>query len=167
VTTTDPGVSVPNDLSFEQLMKIISDAKAGSLDPLSTAIAIFASLGNTVSVSGDLLRQALTASSLAMNGPLSDVANRIQSILKTGNQVKFTNTQTSEFTLRDTTMRFLAEVAFTVSQDGTLPALTNITGFAVHKVFWIDIQAMAVKKTSDQTLLHVVTAAGSRDIALG
>ena len=167
MTTTTPDAPLPTALTLDQLTKIISDAKSGSQDPLSMAVGIFGSLAPSVSVSGDLLRQALTGSGIPLKGPLSVFLNGIQSVSKSGNQVKAISTEPTEVVFKDSTIRLLAEVVLDVSEDEGLPALTNITGIAVHKLGWLNIETVAVKKVEQQTVLHIVTPLGSRDIALG
>lgn len=167
MTPTTPDTPLPTTLTLDQLTRIISEAKAGFQDPVSTTVAIFGSLGDAVIVPGDLLRQALVGSGVSLQGPLSGFLGAIQSISKRRNQLKVTSTEQTEVVFKGSTIRFLADVVVTVSEDGALPALTNITGIAVHKLGWLNIDTVAVKKVDQQTVLHIVTPVGSRDITLG
>lgn len=164
--TTDGAVPNPTSLTLDQLVKIIADAKAASGNPLSAAMRVLGALGGAAIVSGDLLRQALNHSDVPLGGPLSSSLDRIQSVSKIGNEIKISSTEATELLIEDTLLRLLPEVTFVVTTDQTPPACTDIKGIAVHKFVWLDIQTVQVKTIAQQTVLHVVTPAGSRDIAL-
>ena len=61
----------PTVLSVEDVKNIIAQEQAGTADPIAVSMQILNSLGGNIAIPGDVLRQALTDSSLDMNGPLS------------------------------------------------------------------------------------------------
>ena len=153
-------------LSVDDVIKLISDARSGTSDPVSTSIAIFQGLSENASLSGDILRLALSQASLSFEGPLTDVLAAVGSITKIGGLVTFTNSQELRPVIHGTTLRLKQTVAFNVGLDGGNPSLSNITGVAVQKLFWIDIQQIQLLQQNGQKIVHVVTAHGTRDLPL-
>jgi hypothetical protein len=153
-------------LTVQNVTKLISSARSGTTDPVSTGISIFQSLGENATLSGDVLRSALSQASLIFDGPLSDVLTAVGSITKTRNLIVVANSQELRPSVHGTTLRLKQTVTFDVGSDGGNPSLSNITGVAVHKVFWIDIQQIELRQQDGQKVLHVVTEHGARDFPL-
>jgi hypothetical protein len=154
------------NLSVDDVMKLITDAKAGTADPVSTTLAIFQGLGENTLVSGDVLRQALSQASLSLEAPLADVLAAVGSITKAGSVITLVNNQELQPVLQGNTLRLKQNVTFEVALDDGIPSINNIEGIAVHKVFWIDIQQVQLRQQAGQRVVHVVTAHGTRDIPL-
>jgi len=127
---------------------------------------IFTSLGDNVTVTGDVLRQALVAANVAVGGPLSALVAASQSIAKSGSQVTVTNSQQIETEISGTQIRFDPLVTFNVGTENGFPTISNIQGAAAHKIFWIDITEIQLQQNQGVKTLHVVTSAGSRDFPL-
>lgn len=108
--------NLPAELSLEEVSKIISDARATSTYPLSMGMRIFGALADNTTVSGDTLRQALSLSAITLTAPVSVLANAIDEVSKTGNLVKMSNTRNTEFTVADTKLRVLSQVACLVGE---------------------------------------------------
>jgi hypothetical protein len=159
-------VSGATSLSADDVVKLITAARAGMTDPVSTCLAIFQGLGENAVLSGDVLREALLQASLALEGPLADVVAAVGCITKTGSLITLLNNQELRPVLQGNTLRLKQTVAFEVGSDGGNPSLSNIVGIAVHKVFWIDIQQVQLRQQAGQRSLHVVTGEGSRDFPL-
>jgi hypothetical protein len=154
-------------LSVEDVMKLVSSARSGTADPVSASIVIFQSLGESAILSGDIMRLALSQASLSFEGPITDVVAAVVSIAKTGNLITFTtNDQELRTVLHGTPLRLKQTVTFEVGSDGGNPYLGSITGVAVHKVFWIDIQQIQLRQQDGKKIVHVVTAHGTRDFPL-
>jgi hypothetical protein len=153
-------------LSVDDVIKLISGARSGTTDPVSTSIAIFQGLSENASLSGDVLRLALSQASLSFEGPLTDVLAAVGSITKLGSLVTFTNSQELRPVIHGTTLRLKQTVTFEVGSDGGNPSLRNITGVAVQKLFWIDIQQIQLRQQDGHKIVHVVTAHGTRDFPL-
>lgn len=153
-------------LTVEAVKSIITEAQAGSNDPVSTAIQIFNNLGDNVSVSGEVLRQALSESNVPIGGPLSPLIGASQSVAKSGSQVTVTNSHEVKANISGTDIKFSPVVSFTVGMPGGLPTIDNIQGAAVHKIFWIGITQIQLRENNGQKILHVVTTAATRDFPL-
>jgi hypothetical protein len=153
-------------LTVDDVVKLITGARTGATDPVSTSLAIFQGLGENVVLSGDVLRQALSQASLSLGGTLADLLPAVGSVTKTGNVITLANNQELHPVLQGITLRLKQTVTFQVCSDGDNPSLSNIAGVAVHKVFWIEIEQVQLRQQAGQKVLHVVTGEGSRDFPL-
>jgi hypothetical protein len=153
-------------LSVDDVVKLITGARAGTTDPISTSLSIFQGLGEDAVLSGDVLRQAFSQASLSLEGPLAAALAAVESITKTGSLVTFVNNQELRPVLQGNTLRLKQTVTFEIVLDGGDLSLSNIAGVAVHKVFWIDIQQVQLRQQDGQKIVHVVTGHGTRDFPL-
>jgi hypothetical protein len=153
-------------LNVDDVTKLILGARFGTSDPVSTTIAIFQGLSENVILSGDVLRLAVSQASLSFEEPLTEVLAAVGGIGKTGNLVTFTNSQELRPVIHGTTLRLKQTVTFNVGFDNGNPSLSNITGVAVQKLFWIDIQQIQLRQQNGHKIVHVVTAHGTRDFPL-
>jgi len=156
----------PTVLSVDDVTKIIATAKATTTDPISVAMQIFSGLGDNVTVAGSDLQQALTASAIPLQSPLSDVVNAIQQVNKSADLISLTSTQEVQIVLSGTQVRLNPAVSFNVAESGGLPSLNNISGVSVHKLFWIGIQTIELIQSQGQKMVRVVTSAGTREFPL-
>lgn len=160
------GASVTG-LSVDDVTKIIAAAKVAAADPVSVAMQVFSGLGDNATVSGSTLREALSASAVPVEGPLAVVLSAIQQVTKAGDLVTVTNTQEVETVLSGTQVRLKTEVSFAVAEEDGLPALNNIAGVSVHKMFWFSIQSIQLKQNNGQKVVHVVTSGGTKEFPVG
>lgn len=154
-------------LSVDDVTKIITAAKTAETDPVTAAVQLFSGLGDKATVSGNNLREALSTAAIPIAPPLDALLSAIQDITKTGDVVAVTNGQEVHIVLDGTPVRLKNEVSFGVAEQDGLPALQNIAGVSVHKLFWIDIQTIQLKQNQGQKFIQVATAHGSKDIPLG
>jgi hypothetical protein len=70
---------------------------------------IFNNLGDNITVFGDILRKALTDSSVAVDGPLSGLVAAAQNITKIGSGVAVTNSEEIKTKIGGTAIRFNRE----------------------------------------------------------
>ncbi len=159
--------SGPTVLSVDDVTNIIAGAKAATTDPVSVAMQIFSALGDNVTVSGSDLQQALTASAIPLQSPLSDVLNALQQVTKSADLVSLTNAQEVQFVVSGTQARLNPAVSFNVAVVDGLPSLNNISGVSVHKLFWIGIQTIQLINNQGQKMVRVVTSAGTKEFPVG
>jgi hypothetical protein len=153
-------------LTAEDVKNIITKAQVGMTDPVTVGMQIFNSLGDSITVAGDTLRQALRDSSIAVDGPLSPLVAAAQNITKIGSQVTVTNTEELKTEFGGTAIKFKSLVTFVVGTDGGFPTISNIHGAAAHKVFWFDITQIQLRQDQGRRFLHVVTAGGTREFPI-
>jgi hypothetical protein len=127
---------------------------------------IFNNLGNNITVVGDVLRQALADSNIAIDGPLFALVVAAQNITKMGSHVTVTIADEVKTVIGGTTIRFKPPVTFDVGKAGGYPTINNIQGAAAHKVFWLDIREIQLRQDQGKRMLHVETSAGARDFPL-
>jgi hypothetical protein len=145
-------------LTVPQVTDIITVAKSGGADPMLVGMQIFSTLGDNVTVSGDILRLALANSAIAITEPLVSLVAAIQAVSKTGNHVTIALNQDIETTLNSNRIRFKDQMNFDAIPTPGAPELNNITGVATHKfVSWINIQSIRLK----QNLGHWSVAVGT------
>jgi hypothetical protein len=56
---------------LDDVQNIVAQAQAGATDPVTVEMQIFNNLGDSITVDGDALRQALAASNVNVADPLS------------------------------------------------------------------------------------------------
>jgi hypothetical protein len=153
-------------LTVDDVKNIITQAQAGTTDPVTLGMQIFNNLGDDIAVSGDTVRQALVEAGLTADGPMSVLVAAAANITKIGNQVTVTSTQEIQTKISGTSIKFDPLVTFNVGTDEGFPTISNIHGAAAHKVFWIGIKEIQLRENQGQKTLHVETSAGARDFPL-
>jgi hypothetical protein len=153
-------------LTVDDVKNIINQAQVGLTDPVAVGMQIFKNLGDNITVFGDILRQALTDSSVAVDGPLSALVAAAQNITKIGSRVAVTNSEEIKTKIGGTAIRFKSLVTFDVGTEGGFPTVSNIQGAAAHEVFWLDITTIQLREDQGKKVVHVVTSGGARDFSL-
>jgi len=153
-------------LTVDDVRNIINQAQLGVDDPVTVGMQIFNNLGDNITVFGDILRQALTDSSVAVDGPLSALVAAAQNIKKVGSHVTVTNAEEIKTEISGTPIRFNQLVTFDVGTDAGFPTINNTQGVAVHKLFWFDIKQIQLRQDQGKRILHVETSGGARDFPL-
>lgn len=154
-------------LSPQEILDLITQAKAGVSNPAITLMQIFRNLPDNVTVLGDTLRLSLTEAAVIVPTPAAPILNAIQSIAKAGDHVAVTNNQEVETSFNRNRVRFDQEVNFDVGGVDGSPALQNIVGVAAHKLVWIGVEGLAVKRKEGRLTLAVTTRVGTTSIDLG
>src|SRR6266446_5809680 len=121
-------------LTLQDVIQIITAAKAAGTNPAQIGMQIFRSLDDNTTVSGDALRVALTASAILVGGPFAPALAAIQTVAKNQDHITITNSQEVQLTLGTTRARVREELSFDVAETGGLPALNNIQGLQAHKM---------------------------------
>lgn len=153
-------------LTVDNVKHIINQAQVEMTDAVTLGMQIFSNLGNSITVAGDILRQALRDSSVAVDGPLSALVAAAQNITKIGSQVTVTNSKEIKTEIAGTMIKFKPLVTFVVGTDGGLPTISNIQGAAAHKVFWFDITEIQLRQDQGRRFLRVVTSDGAREFPI-
>jgi hypothetical protein len=153
-------------LTVDDVKTIINQAQLGVTDPVTIAMEIFSNLGDNITVVGDILRQALIDSSVAVDGPLSALVAAAQNITKVGGHVSLTNAEEIKTEIGGAAIRFKSLITFDVGTEGGSPLISNIKGVAAHKVFWFDITQIQLMQDQGKRILHVETSGGTRDFPL-
>jgi hypothetical protein len=159
-------VTTVTTLSIGDVKQIIATAQLAAADPVSVAMQIFSGLGEQAMVTGANLRDAVAASAVPLVGPITGMLDAIQQVTKLGNLVTLNSSQDVQTVLNGTQVRLKQQVSFEVNQTGA-PALNNIKGLSVHKIFWIDIHSVQLKQSGGQKVVSVDTSAGTREFPLG
>jgi len=134
-------------LTLQQVIDIIQQAKVGGANPMLMGMQIFNTLGDNVTVTGDVLKAAFGTSAIPIAGPLVPLVDAIQNVAKIGNHLSIVLNDDVEATLNNNRIRFKKDMSFDVIPSVTAPGLSNILGVAAHKVMtWINIQSIQLKQ---------------------
>jgi RHS repeat-associated protein len=131
-------------LTVKDVVKIIEQAQKSGSDPVTTAIQIFNSLGNNVSVTGDALRQAIAQTHFNLDDTTKAMLANATSLTKNGNQVTINSQSETEQKIQGFQVRVETIVAFRVNADKTNPSFADINGLGVHIGVWLDVQKVSV-----------------------
>jgi RHS repeat-associated protein len=144
-------------LTVQDVVKIIEQAQKSGSDPVTTAIQIFNSLGNNVSVTGDALRQAIAQTNLNLDNTTKALLASAKNLAKAGNVITIENNGKGSVHIdAQTTLKFAATVSFSVGLSNGLPALQNIKGLSGEQgLLKGDISAMQVVKHDGGTFLRL------------
>jgi hypothetical protein len=85
-----------SSLALDQVVDLISRAKAGGANPTLIGMQIFNELGNDVVLTGSTLTLALRASQIAIDPALMTLVEATQTVSKTGNHVNVSLNQLVE-----------------------------------------------------------------------
>ena len=123
--------ALAHQLTLSDVIKIIQQAQQSGVDPASMAMQIFNNLGDKVSVTGAVLREALAKTGVTLGGAAADLISHADSISKSGSTVTVSNKSDYTTTQNDNTLHIDKKVSFNVGTENGLPALTSINGLHV------------------------------------
>jgi RHS repeat-associated protein len=147
-------------LSAQDITKIIKSAQASSSDPVTTAINMFNNLGENVTASGDALRQGMKQAGFAMPDTLAPVVSNATSISKSGRAVTIESAKRAEYKVEGNTIRVDKTVRFNVEVGKGTAALTGISGLSAKAGFlWPDFHEVRFTSTGQNK--------GNLDIKVG
>lgn len=155
-------------LTVDGLMRIIAQSVSvlGSAGPISLATHILSSLDDRVTVSGDVLRKALADSNVVLGEPLSTLIGSVQSVERSGNSIVLKRDRESQTKIYGWMVRLKPTVTLTFQMGGDFPTISNISGVAVHKVLWIDVQQVQLAMVQKQRTVRIATSCGVRIFAI-
>lgn len=158
--------SSQNSLTVKEVKEVIRQAQTGGNDPAALVLQIFSGLGSSVSVPGDVLRQAFQESAIAIGEPFSSILAGISQIVKDGNALIITRPTRTEVSVSGTRLRIEPELRLNVGTIDGRTAITSISGLSAHKILWFAIQSLEWLTDEGQKILRVGTSAGTRDITI-
>lgn len=163
---SDSSQSSQNPLTVEEVNQVIHQAQAGGEDPAALVLQIFSGLGPSVSLSGDVLRQAFQEGAITISEPFSSILAGITKIVKDENALIITRPTQTEFSVSGTRLRIRPELRFTVGTEDGRAVITGISGLSAHKILWFAIQSLEWLTDEGHKILRVGTSAGTRDITI-
>ncbi len=146
-------------LTVAQVIQIIQEAQNSSSDPVSTGMQIFNKLGNNVTVSGDVLREAVQQvgkqTGLKMEGVAADLIAHAKSVTKSGDQVTIANSSKFDVSQKGIGAHIDTKVSFKVGLENGLPSLTDVKGLKVTYGVPIVVTKMQVALKDGKHVLNV------------
>jgi hypothetical protein len=137
----------------------------GAADALGVVRQVLLGLGDRASVTGGVLGQALTQSGFALPVEAAEVHGTVRSITKDEDRVAVDFGAQVERTLRGKLPVQLGPAITCVVQDvSDVIVLGDITGLAVKKFTWIDIQKAAFREVEGRRTVRVIQVLGGRNL---
>ncbi len=155
-------------LTVDDMMKIIAQSVSvlGSAGPISLTTHILSSLDDRVTVSGDVLRKALANSNVVLGEPFSILIGSVQWVERSGNSIVLKRDRELQIEINGWMVRLKPTVTLTFRMEGDSPTISDISGVAVHKLLWIDVQQVQVTLAQKQRTVRVATSCGVRVFAM-
>lgn len=153
-------------LTVEDVKQVIEKVKAAGTDPVGIARELFEGLGDSASVTGDVLHQGLQQAGLGLPGDARDILGAIQTLDKTGDDVKLTLTSELQPEVRGIKLKLGPAITGTLQQFPDGIALSGINGISVNQFIWIDIQRLQFKDSGGKRSVKVDTNFGGKEFQL-
>jgi len=151
------------ELSADAVTKIIEQAKQSGSDSVTTAFAIFNNLGNNVTVSGSVLRDALSKNDITLPDSIAPVLKNAEQISKSGNTITVKSKAETSFragekkeivkgkeVIKDKghEIKVSTTVSFSVHVAKGTASLTQFSGLSVKALLtWHDFNAVSFVST--------------------
>jgi hypothetical protein len=154
------------NLSVEDLKELIVQAKSANADPVGIVTGMFAGLGENASVTGDVFQKALNESGIPLPVEAKDILGSIQSMGKSGDQLKIDFGSQIQPVVKGTQLRLGPAIAATLQKFPDGIALADITGISVNKFVWIDVQRVQFHDDDGKRSVRVDTNFGGKEFKL-
>lgn len=153
-------------LTVEDVKQVIEKVKGAGTDPVGIARELFEGLGDTASVTGEVLQQGLLQAGLGLPGDATNIFGAIQTLDKTGDDVKLTLTSELQPEVRGIKLKLGPTITGAIQKFPDGIALTGINGISVNQFIWIDIQRLQFKDSGGKRSVKVDTNFGGKEFNL-
>jgi hypothetical protein len=153
-------------LTVEDVKQVITQARGGKSDPMGMFTALFEGLGESASVSGEVLQKALKESGIPLPAEAGEILGGVQSMEKSGDQVKLTLGAQLQPVVKGTQLRLGPTIAFALQKFPDGIGLADISGIQVNKFMWIDIQRLQFHENAGKRTVRVDTNFGGKEFDL-
>jgi hypothetical protein len=153
-------------LTVEDVKQVIEQAKGAKSDPMGIAAGLFAGLGESASVTGEVLQQALKESGMALPAEAAGIFSEVQTVEKNGDAVKLTLKSELQPEVKGAKVKLGPVVAGTIQKFPDGFALAEISGISVNQFIWIDIQRVQFKENAGKRTVRVDTNFGGKEFNL-
>jgi hypothetical protein len=153
-------------LQAEDVTELIGQAKNAGADPVGTVTRILQGLGDSASVTGEVVGQALAQLGIAVPPEAGDMLRAVQSIIKDGDLVEVQLASQVQSVVRGTPLRLGPAITFAVQNFPDGMAMADLTGVSVNKFMWIDIQRVQFHETEGRRSVRVDTSLGGKEFVL-
>lgn len=153
-------------LTVEDVKQAIQVAKSGGANPAGVLLGLFEGLGDDASVTGSVLSQGLRDSGIPLPPEAREILEGVTSIEKKGDKVQLVMNAQLQPTVRDTQLRLGPTVSAVIQKFPDGVALAEISGIAVNKFVWIDIQRVQFHDSGGKRSVRVDTNFGGKEFDL-
>ena len=153
-------------LTVEDVKQAIQEAKGGVANPMEVVFRLIEGFGDSASVTGAVLLEGLQESGIPVPAEAKDILGGITTLEKNGDQLLLGLSSQLQPTVRGTQLRLGPTVAAVIQKFPDGVALADITGIAVNKLVWIDIQRLQFHDTAGKRSIRVDTNFGGKEFPL-
>jgi hypothetical protein len=153
-------------LTVEDVKQVIGQARSGGADPAGIVIGLFEGLGDDASVTGEVLAEGLQESGIPLGEEAKGILGGISTIEKNGDKLQLIMSSQLQPTVRGTQLRLGPTVTTVIQKFPDGVALADITGIAVNKFVWIDIQRLQYHDNGGKRSVRVDTNFGGKEFEL-
>jgi hypothetical protein len=153
-------------LTVEDVKQVIEQARSGGADPARVVIGLFEGLGNEASVAGEVLMQGLLEAGIPLGEEAKGVLEGISTLEKNGDKLQLVMISQLQPTVRGTQLRLGPTVTTVIQKFPDGVALADITGVAVNKFVWIEIQRLQYHDNEGERSVRVDTNFGGKEFEL-
>lgn len=153
-------------LTVDDVKKLIEKARGVMSDPGGVLMGVFEGLGESASVSGEVLQQALMESGIPLPTEATNLLGGMQAIEREGDKVQIALGSQLQPVLHGTQLRLGPTIAFALQKFPDGAALADLTGIQVNKFVWIDIQRVQFHDREGKRSVRVDTNFGGKEFDL-
>lgn len=153
-------------LTVEEVKQVIEQARGAKADPMGNVMGMFEGLGESASVSGEVLQQALKESGIPLPAEYKEIFSGIQTIEKNGDQVQLVMSSQLQPTVRGMQLRLGPTISAVLQKFPDGAALAEISGISVNQFIWIDIQRVQFREQAGKRSVRVDTNFGGKEFQL-
>lgn len=153
-------------LTVEDVKQVIEQARSGGAGPAGVVIGMFEGLGDDASVTGDVLERGLLEAGIPVGEEAKGILGGISTIEKNGDKLQLVMISQLQPTVSGTQLRLGPTVTTVIQKFPDGVALADITGVAVNKFVWIDIQRLQYHDNEGKRAVRVDTNFGGKEFQL-
>src|SRR5271165_3072361 len=114
-------------LTVEDVKELIKKARATASDPMGLGMGLFEGLGESATVTGEVLQQALKESGIPLPDEAGGILGSVQSLAKNGDQVKLVFASQLQPEVKGTQLRLGPTISATLQKFPDGVALADIS----------------------------------------
>jgi len=154
------------NLTAEDVKALVAQAHGIDGDPMGIVTRIFQGLGESASVTGEVLEQGLVAAGIPVPREAQEILDGVETVTKNGDQVEIQLTEQMQPVMRGTPLRLGPAITFAVQNFPDGMAMADIAGVQVNKFMWITVQRVQYHQTGGKRSVRVDTNFGGKEFAL-
>jgi hypothetical protein len=153
-------------LTVEDVKKLVEGARGGTADPMAILRGLFEGLGESATLTGDVLQQGLQESGIPLPAEAKTILGNVQTVEKSVDDLKLVLTSELQPEVRGVKLKLGPAISGTIQKFPDGVALVGISGVLVNQFIWIDIQRVQFKENAGKRSVKVDTNFGGKEFQL-